>query len=88
MNIASHELWLAKEAGTTVDTVRTITAAFARRLVRRAQESDRRCPAQAPWLETVLACNAAENRHARAIIEHRAREMAQAEARISGEQWL
>lgn len=76
MNLAAHEQRLAAETGTTVAAVRSVTNASARRLVDRARLAERRCPGEHDWLEVVLACNAATNPHARAIIEQRARALA------------
>lgn len=70
--LAKHVNALAWETKTSAEVVETVTDHFANNIAARAWRSECRCP-DGLWLETAMACNAAHNPHARAIIEHKAR---------------
>ena len=57
------------------ESVIMICGHFAEQYVESARKADERAPEEAPWLETVLACNAASNPTVRKIIEAIAREL-------------
>lgn len=68
-----HKRSLARATSTTIEAVEAVTDHMAQRLVEAAERATKRCPDEHDWLEVAMACNAASNKHARAIIEHKAR---------------
>jgi hypothetical protein len=70
-----HILALAKETKTNREAVNAVTDDIATRMANKAAEVEMRVGHDGGenWLEMYLACNAAVNKHARAIIEHKSR---------------
>lgn len=66
-----HVTTLARETQVTPAAVETVTDHFAANLCASAVRAETKCPGEGDWLGTVLACNAAANKHARAIVEHK-----------------
>lgn len=71
--LAKHVNALAKETATTAKAVHFVTDHCANNIAAAAWRAEGRCPGEGDWLGTAMACNAAGNPHARAIIEHKAR---------------
>ena len=67
-----HALTLAKDTGATLEGVEMVTDHMAKSIADAAIRAESRCPGEGDWLGTAMACNAAPNKHARAIIEHKA----------------
>ena len=70
-----HIALLAKETNTNKEAVNAVTDDIANRMAIKSVEVQRRVGSAGGenWLECYLACNAAPNKHARAIIEHKSR---------------
>lgn len=72
-SIMRHAKALAKETNTTVEVVHSVTQHFAENIAKSAIRAEGRAPS-GDWLEVAMACNAAPNKHARFLIEYKARQ--------------
>jgi len=64
---------LARGTNTDVAAVKLVTEYHGKAVFESAQRAHLKCPGDGDWLGTALACNAAQNKEARRLIENHAR---------------